>query len=144
LNAGCGSGASKMGNRKILVVDDERDMRIYLSTIVETMGYEPLVAENGEQAVLGAQKTPPGLILLDIMMPKIEDGIRAYQRFKTDQQFSRIPIIVLSAIAQKTFLHAIRVLGPQIGYPLPGPQAYVEKPPDADELGRLIRNLLAP
>ena len=133
-----------MGNRKILVVDDEQDMRIYISTIVETMGYEPVAAENGAQAVLSAEKTPPELIILDIMMPKIEDGIGAYQRFKTDRQFSRIPIIVLSAIAQKTFLHAIRVLGPQLGHPLSEPQAYVEKPPDADELGRLIRNLLGP
>ena len=131
-----------IGSRKILVVDDERDMRIYLSTIIETLGGIPLLAGNGAEAVLKAEMEVPALIILDIMMPKIEDGIQAYQRFKTEPQFSQIPVIVLSAIAQKTFLHAIRILGPQTGGPLPDPQAYVEKPPDAAELSRLIEEFV--
>ena len=85
----------------------------------------------------------PALIILDIMMPGIEDGVHAYRRLRTDPRFSRIPIIILSAIAKKTFLHAIRILGPQIGQPLPEPQGYIEKPPDADELGRLILELVS-
>lgn len=133
-----------LGSRKILVADDERDMRIYLSTVVETLGGIPLLATNGTEAVQKAETELPALIILDIMMPNIEDGIQAYQHFKTEQQFSQIPVIVLSAIAQKTFLHTIRILGPQIGGPLPDPEAYVEKPPDADELSRLILELAAP
>ena len=132
-----------MTNRKILVVDDERDMRIYLSTIVETMGGIPIVACDDAEAVQKAESELPALIVLDIMMPRIENGIQAYQRFKTDRQFSGIPIIVLSAIAHKTFLHTIRILGPQINEPLPEPEAYVEKPPDADELSALIRKFVS-
>ena len=131
-----------MVNRRILVVDDEPDMRIYLSTIVETVGEIPVVARDDREAVEIAESEPPALIILDIMMPGIENGIQAYQHFKTDPRFSGIPIIVVSAIAQKTFLHTIRILGPQTGKPLPEPEAYVEKPPDADELSGLIRQFV--
>lgn len=133
-----------LDRRKILVADDERDMRIYLSAIVETLDGIPLLAANGTDAVLKAEIESPALVILDIMMPEIEDGIQAYQRFKTERKFSQIPVIVLSAIAQKTFLHTIRILGPQTGGPLPDPEAYVEKPPDADELSRLILELVTP
>jgi CheY-like chemotaxis protein len=131
-----------MGNKKILVVDDERDMRIFVSTVVETLGFEPITAENGAQALQKAGEIPPALVILDVMMPKIEDGIQTYQEFKSDQKLGRIPIIMLSAIAKKTFFHSIRMLSPRQGSPLPEPEAYMEKPPDAGELSRMITELL--
>ena len=131
-----------MGNKKILVVDDESDMRIFVSTVVETMGFEPIVAEDGAVALEKARSLLPALVILDVMMPKIEDGIRTYQQFRKDEGLGRIPIIMLSAIAKKTFFHSIRVLNPQSGRPVPGPEAYMEKPPDAEELIRLIAELL--
>ena len=131
-----------MGNKKILVVDDESDMRIFVSTVVETMGFEPIVAEDGAAALEKARSLLPALVILDVMMPKIEDGIRTYQQFKKDEGLGRIPIIMLSAIAKKTFFHSIRVLNPQSGRQISEPEAYMEKPPDAEELSRLIVELL--
>jgi len=131
-----------MGNRKILVVDDELDMRIFISTVVETMGFEPIAAKDGADALEKARSDLPALVILDVMMPKIEDGIKTYQQFRTDEKLCRIPIIMLSAIAQKTFFYSIRVLSPQRGAQLPEPEAYMEKPPDAGELGKLIDALL--
>ena len=131
-----------MANKKILVVDDESDMRIFVSTVVETLGFEPIVAVNGAEALQKAGSDPPALVILDVMMPKIDDGVQTYQQFKSDQKLSRVPIIMLSAIAQKTFLHSIRMLSPLRGFQLPEPHAYMEKPPDADQLGKLIMSLL--
>ena len=131
-----------MGNRKILVVDDESDMRIYLSTVVETMGYEPIVAANGSEALEKARAVLPALVILDVMMPKIEDGLRTYQQLREDERLSCTPIIMVSAIARKTFFHSIRLLKPLSGKQLPEPEAYMEKPPDAAELNRLITMLL--
>jgi two-component system phosphate regulon response regulator PhoB len=131
-----------MENRKILVVDDESDMRIYLSTVVETMGFEPTVAANGAEALEKARAIPPALVILDVMMPKIEDGLRTYQQFREDEGLGHTPIIMLSAIARKTFFHSIRMLKPLSGKRLPEPEAYMEKPPDAAELSRLITMLL--
>ena len=131
-----------MEKPKILVVDDERDMRIFVSTVVETLGYEAIAVQDGAEALLKAGSKPPSLVILDVMMPKIDDGIQTYQKFKTDQSLRHIPIIMLSAIAKKTFLHSIKMLNPQQGTPLPEPEAYMEKPPDANELIRLIGELI--
>jgi len=131
-----------MGDTKILVVDDERDMRIFVATVVETLGFEAVAAEDGKQALLQAGLEPPALVILDVMMPKIEDGIQTYRQFRTDPKLSPIPVIILSAIAKKTFLHSIKMLSPGQDAQLPEPQAYMEKPPDANELSRMIRELL--
>ena len=131
-----------MGMKQILVVDDARDMRIFVSTVVETLGFEAIAAHDGAQALGKASSNPPALVILDIMMPRIDDGIQTYRQFKTDPQLSHIPIIILSAIARKTFLHSIRMLSPRQGSEVPAPEAYMEKPPDAGELSRLIAQLL--
>ena len=127
-----------MGKPKILVVDDERDMRIFVSTVVETLGFEAVAASDGAEALIKAGSNPPALVILDVMMPKIEDGIQTYRQFRTDPRLSAIPIIILSAIAKKTFLHSIKILSPRQGPQLSEPEAYMEKPPDATELSRLI------
>ena len=131
-----------MGNAKILVVDDEQDMRIFVSTVVETLGFDPKVAKDGLEALEEARLNPPVLVILDVMMPKIDDGIQTYRQFRTDPSLAHIPIIMLSAIAKKTFLHSIKMLSPRQGPQLPEPEAYMEKPPDANELSRLITELL--
>ena len=131
-----------MENRKILVVDDESDMQIYLSTVVETMGFEPMVAGDGPEALEKARAFRPALVILDVMMPGIEDGLQTYQQFREDEGLGRTPIIMVSAIARKTFFHSIRLLKPLSGKQLPEPDAYMEKPPDAAELNRLITMLL--
>ena len=131
-----------MENKKILVVDDEQDMRIFVSAVAETLGFEPMVAQDGVEALEKARSNPPALVILDVMMPQIDDGIQTYRRFKTDPGLAHIPIIMLSAIAEKTFLHSIKMLSPRQGAQLPKPEAYMEKPPDANELTRLITGLL--
>ena len=131
-----------MGNKKILVVDDESDMRIFVSVVVETMGFLPVTAQDGAEALEKARTHLPDLVILDVMMPKIDDGIQTYEQFRTDQKLSRIPIIMLSAIAKKTFVHSIRMLRPRRDAQIPEPEAYLEKPPDADELSKLISGLL--
>ncbi len=128
--------------KKILIVDDDPDIRIFVSTVVETMRFEPIAAKDGVEALKMAKSSPPELVILDVMMPKIEDGILTYKKFKTDKKLSSVPIIMLSAIAKKTFLHSIRTLNPQKGDDIPEPEAYMEKPPDADELSRLIKIIL--
>ena len=131
-----------MGNQNILVVDDESDMRIFVSTVVETMGFKPIVAGDGTEALDKARANQPALVILDVMMPGIEDGLNTYQQFREDDGLGHIPIIMVSAIARKTFFHSIRLLKPLSGRQLPEPEAYMEKPPDAAELTRIIQAIL--
>jgi CheY-like chemotaxis protein len=128
--------------KKILVVDDEVDMRIFVSTVLETSGYEPLIASNGEDAIAKARSGLPDLIILDVMMPKIEDGIRTFYQFRTDTKLKLIPIIMLSAIARKTFFHSIMAFNMERDIRPTEPDAYIEKPPDAEELIATIETVL--
>jgi CheY-like chemotaxis protein len=132
----------KEGAGKVLVVDDEEDMRIYVSVVLETNGYEAVVARNGAEGLEKAREFIPDLIILDVMMPDIEDGIYTYRNLREDPDLKKTPVIMLSAIAGKTFLHSIRMLSAKDGITIPDPDGYMEKPPDADELGELIEKVL--
>jgi CheY-like chemotaxis protein len=56
-----------MDNQKILIVDDEPDMRIFVSTVVETLGFVPITAKNGVEALEKARSAVPVLVILDVM-----------------------------------------------------------------------------
>lgn len=127
--------------KKVLVVDDELDMRVFMSTVLETNGFKPVTAEDGHAGLEMARKSKPSLILMDIMMPK-ESGIHLYRELKKDPALRDVPVIVVSALAQKTFLHSQRVLDEYEGGSLPEPAAYIEKPPEAEELLHTIERVL--
>jgi len=127
--------------KKILVVDDEMDMRIFISTLLETSGFKPLAAEDGKQGLEIARKEKPSLIILDVMMPR-ESGITLYRELKNDPDLKKIPVIMLSALSRKTFLHSQRVLDEYRGEKIPEPEVYIEKPPEPDELFEAIEKTL--
>ena len=127
--------------KKVLVVDDELDMRIFITTLLETSGYKPLAAEDGVEGLEMARDKKPALIILDIMMPK-ESGITLYRQLMNDPALKDIPVIMLSALSKKTFFHSQKVLDEYKGEKMPEPAAYIEKPPEPDELLEAIRNSL--
>ena len=130
-----------MGKIKIVVFDDELDMRVFISTLLETNGYKPFVATHGLEGIQKAREVKPDLIILDVMMPK-QGGIQMYREIKTDDALKHIPVIILSAISKKTFFHSQNVLDVYKGQPVPEPEAYIEKPPESDELLQCVENLL--
>ncbi|MDM8536879.1 response regulator [Desulfobacterales bacterium HSG17] len=130
-----------MKKQKILIVDDEPDMRIFLSTLFETSGYKAIVAEDGEQGLEQAKKLIPDLITLDVMMPG-DGGISMYEQLRTNDRLKQIPVIMLSAIAKKTFNHYLKMLNIKLGGIIPQPEAYMEKPPEAEELLGIAEKLL--
>jgi adenylate cyclase len=81
---------------RILVVDDVADNVEILRVRLESLGYEVVVAEDGESALAVVHETLPDLILLDIMMPKI-DGLEVARRLKADAGLPFIPIIMVTA-----------------------------------------------
>lgn len=131
-----------MSKKKIMVVDDELDMRVFVSTLLETSGYKPYVATHGLEGIQMAREVKPDLIILDVMMPK-QGGIEMYREIKTDDALKHIPVIILSAIAKKTFFHSQNVLDFYKGHPVTEPEAYIEKPPESDELLQCVERLLA-
>ena len=83
-------------NQKILVVDDEEHIRKIVKFQLEKAGYTVETARDGAEALEIIQKSPPDLILLDLMMPKM-DGYEVCKRLKNNYQTSHIPIIMVTA-----------------------------------------------
>ena len=127
--------------KKILVVDDEMDIRIFLSTLLETNGYKPIVAKDGEEGLKMIQENKPDGIILDVMMPK-ESGLKLYREIKSNEQTKNIPVIMCSAVAKKTFFHSHKELDRYHGASIPEPEAYIEKPPETEELLSHLQRLV--
>ena len=88
-----------MEKQKILIADDEQGVRMTLSRMLEGE-YIVLEAEDGEQAVAVATEEQPALILMDLMMPNV-DGYAACLSIKSNEETSRIPIVILTAIGHE-------------------------------------------
>jgi two-component system phosphate regulon response regulator PhoB len=127
--------------KKVLVVDDELDIRTFIITLLETENYKPLSAKDGKEGLEIARREKPALIILDVMMPK-ESGIGMYRDLKNDPELKDIPVIMVSALSKKTFFHSQKVLDEYKGEKIPEPAAYIEKPPEPEELLEAIENSL--
>ena len=127
--------------KKVLVVDDDVDVRKVVSKLVEKSGYEAIEAKNGVEGMGKVREDKPDLIILDMLMPK-ESGIRMYHELKTEEPLKDIPVIVLSAIPKKSFLRSQKVLDEFAGQSVPEPEAYIEKPEEPEELIALMKKIL--
>ena len=82
--------------KKILLVEDERDLVELLTTRLQAAGYEVAVAYDGQQALDLVGQDAPDLIVLDLMLPKV-DGYEVCRQLKADKRTQKIPILVLTA-----------------------------------------------
>jgi CheY-like chemotaxis protein len=128
-------------SKKVLIVDDDPDVRLFNSTVVEENGYTPVEAANGEEGLALIKKDAPDLVLLDVLMPK-QSGIRLYRHLKTDKSLVGIPVIMLSGVAKRTFLRSQKALTEFGDKPVPEPESYLEKPVEPDELAQEIKKYL--
>jgi len=121
-----------MAKKKVLIVDDEPDIVESIKFNLEHENIECMEALNGEEALSKAREENPDLILLDIMLPNI-NGYKIARLLKFDEAYKNIPIIMLTARAQKADI----ALGEETGA-----DEYVTKPFDMDELVNMIRKYL--
>jgi DNA-binding response OmpR family regulator len=115
---------------KVLVVDDDQEMRDLLGSLLEGEGYEVILGSNGEEAIELAEKEDPRLILLDFEMPGIE-GIETCKRLKSGEKTASIPIIMITAYTNKK-PDAIEA----------GADDFVNKPFDPTELSIRVKLIL--
>lgn len=117
---------------RILVVDDDRDLVAYVRAHMRTSGFTVSVAPDAAQAYAAIERTPPGLILLDIDLPGGR-GFEVLRRFAVDRSTSSIPVIVMTADGRiATRVRALRG----------GADDFVVKPFDPDELAARIMTVL--
>ena len=118
---------------KILIAEDERDIRDLIIFTLRFSGYEVVAASNGEEAIQLAQQEMPDLILLDVRMPR-KTGYEACRAIKADEKTKNIPVIFLSAKGQESEIQA----GLQAGA-----VEYLLKPFVPDQLTARIQAVLA-
>ncbi|MFC1829092.1 response regulator [Thermodesulfobacteriota bacterium] len=126
--------------KKILVVEDEPDMQIFLSTLLTTGGFEPIVAGCCATGIQKARQDKPILIIFDVMMGG-KAGAQMYRTLKHDENLKGVPLIMLSTIDEKTFSFFQKTHAAESDPAVSAPEAYLEKPPEAEELLHLVRRL---
>ena len=117
---------------KILIVEDDPDIRELLRFNLEKAGYTLFLAEDGEKALTLARKHSPDIILLDLMLPGV-DGLEVCRTLKKDPELQRIPVIMVTAKGEEMD----RVVGLELGA-----DDYVVKPFSLREVVLRIRKIL--
>ena|SRR5215468_6566050 len=121
-----------MGNRKkVLIADDDTDIRMMSRIMVEEIGFEVIEAADGCEAIEQARKNKPDAVLMDIAMPVL-NGITAASMIHEIEDLSGVPIIALTAYGREYVEQAS-----EFGF-----DAVIEKPVDIDALKRVLEERL--
>ncbi len=127
--------------KKILVIDDEPDERIYLATVLEDNGYDVDMAKDGFEGMEKVNADPPNLITLDITMPR-KSGVKFFREIRQNPQQKNIPIVVVTGVTG---------LGGGVeefhkylsdGLESEPPEGFIPKPVDREKLLKTIKQLL--
>lgn len=120
--------------KTILVIDDEPDTLVYITSLLEDNGYDTVTAKDGEEGLAKVKESPPNLVTLDITMPE-RSGVRFYRDLKESEQWKHIPIIIITGVSRdfEKFISTRKQVPP--------PDGFLSKPIDQAELLRLVKQL---
>jgi DNA-binding response OmpR family regulator len=116
-------------SHKVLVVDDEADVRTFISAVLKKHGYETITAVNGAEGLLKAREEKPALVILDLQMPQ-QTGTDFYRNFQKGNEFDGTPVIVVSGLPGRQL--AVKKAA-----------AVFDKPIDPDEFIAAVEKALA-
>ncbi len=121
--------------KKILVIDDEKDVLTYLSTFFADNDFAVVCAENGREGLKRAISDSPDVITLDISMPE-ESGVKLLRELQSGESTRKIPVIVITGVSSdlKRFLDNRNQIH--------SPEGYFEKPVDRDLLLTKVKEIL--
>lgn len=118
---------------KVLVVDDDPDIRELVAFKLAQMGHDVHTEENGETGLAAARELVPDLIMLDVMMPKLT-GIEVAQQIRADAVLAHIPVVLITAKAQEADVER--------GFAA-GVNDYIVKPFSPRELASRVESILS-
>jgi CheY-like chemotaxis protein len=122
---------------KILIVDDDPDFVEATRIVLEQRGYEVISAVNGDEGLQAVRAQKPDLVILDVIMSSILDGLNVSQELHRDPDHSDIPIIMVTSIANTDYA----ALFPTDEYV--HISAFMTKPVPSDQLLQQVQALLA-
>jgi len=124
---------------KILIIDDDPDIVETMKIILESKNYEVALAKGGEEGLKMTRQSKPDLIILDVMMKSMDEGFDVARALKINKDHKDIPVLMLTAIKEKTGLGFEKDAGDPDWLPVDG---YCEKPLKPEELISKIEMLL--
>jgi CheY-like chemotaxis protein len=122
--------------KRILVVDDEADVREYLKAALEDAGFTVAIATDGIAALDSVRQSAPDLISLDLVMPR-HSGAKFYRDLQKDKRLSKIPVLIVTGHARDEMGRA-----DFNEMTMSGPGIYLEKPVKPDAYVSAVRRLL--
>src|ERR1700722_16287266 len=118
--------------KRVLLIEDDRDIVELVRYNLEREGFQVAAANDGATGLVQVRKSPPDMLLLDLMLPKLS-GLEICRDIRRDQALNRLPILMLTARGEE----ADRVVGLEMGA-----DDYVTKPFSPRELGARVKALL--
>ena len=129
-----------MRDKKILIIDDDADFAESIKVILEAKGYRVFSAANRDDGLAKIKELMPDLIIMDVMLEKMSDGFDLSRKLKSEEKYKKIPLLMLTAIGDKTGFKFSAVAGDKIWLPV---DDYAEKPIKPEELISRIERLLS-
>jgi CheY-like chemotaxis protein len=127
--------------KKILVIDDEMDTVVYLTTLLEDNGYQTVSATDGQVGMEKVKTEKPDLVVLDMSMPQ-KSGMGFYRELKANPDLAKIPVIFVTGVTGfagdkegiKKFIEG--------RHNIASPEGYFSKPIDRNEFLKAVADLL--
>ncbi len=128
-----------MEQTKIVIVDDDKDIRDSLQAILERNQYTVITAANKSEGMEKIRAEKPDLAMLDVMMEAWQDGFEMARELKKDPNFKEMPILMLTGIKDQTGIDFKSTAGDPTWLPVDG---YLEKPVEPNALLAEVEKLL--
>lgn len=128
-----------MQKAKIVVADDDQDIRDSVTSILETQGYDVIAAKDRPEAMEKIKAEKPNLAVLDVMMDSSSDGFEMARELKKDPGFKDMPILLLTGVKQETGFDFESAAGDPQWCPVDG---FLNKPVEPESLISEVSRLL--
>jgi len=129
-----------MAKGKILIIDDDPDITEAMTVVLENRGYEVRGARDGTEGMEQLNQARPDLIILDVMLRTSQEGFELSRELKQNPKYKDIPILMLTAVKQKTGLDFKAEAGDQSWLPV---EEFLDKPVKPNVLLEKVEDLLS-
>ncbi len=127
--------------KKVLVIEDEADILIYLMAVLEDLGLEADTLQSEEPLSQSIQSARPDLILLDVMMPN-RSGVSIYRELRSSDELRDIPVIIISGFSPESGNMADNFKNLISDNSIPAPNGFIDKPMNLDRLIHMVHEQL--
>ncbi len=128
-----------MGPGRILIIDDDPDITEAMTVVLENRGYEVCSAPDSTEGMEQLKANRPDVIILDVMMRTRQEGFELSRELKNNPDYKDIPILMLTAVKEKTGLDFKTTAGDESWLPV---EEFLDKPVKPDVLLEKVKSLL--